>query len=341
MRTLFEPRFYERAAQRHLAVLLDQEVFINVPWGLSGPPDSRPEIDAVLTEDGRWLPAEIKAHAVHTDTADDVVAKYRALGFSQLVLVAPEFTRPALRLLASARLRVRAVVFMPDLESIAAYYSADWHTYIPAWVHATLATGQHHIRFMLTRPTNSGRIVVGQPRTRIYSADTMTRIIHTLPSPPARVLWTPQRFTIPRDVIARRSKLTALGGYVPIDIDGDRIHRALYACQLSPVERTCRHCVQHAQRELSRLRRALPEAPWVDFVSSGGRGVHAYLRDEPGLRSRLLRIARSSGVRLDEPVTASIKATIALPGSLHAGTTRPVTSLVSGWQENPDQVIAC
>ncbi len=61
---LFEPRFYERAAQRYLAHLAAAPVWVNVPWGLTGNPANRPEVDGIWTREGRMIAAEIKAHRV-------------------------------------------------------------------------------------------------------------------------------------------------------------------------------------------------------------------------------------------------------------------------------------
>lgn len=324
----FEPRFYERAAQRHLAGVVGQPVFMNVPWGLTGAPATRCEIDAMLVRDGRVIPAEVKAHRVEVDTAEEVIAKYGRLGFRDLVVVAPDFTPGAAALLGGSTVpKAEVVRFLPALEEIAAFYAADWHARVPGWVHDTLATGGHHVRFLLTRPSTAGHLVIGQPRTRIYDAAMIARIVRRLPNPPARVLWTPQRFTIPRDLIARRSRVTALGGFLPVDIDGDRLHRANHACQTGPADAACPHCLRYALREYGRLTAALPEAAWTDVLCSGGRGLHAYLPDDAGLRAHLLRTVQEKRIRIDVNVSVSPKTTIALPGSLHAGTMLPVAAL--------------
>ena len=326
----FEPRFYERAAQRHLAKLVGKPVFVNVRWGLTGAPATRGEIDAMLVRDGRVVPAEVKAHRVQVETAREVLAKYARLGFRELVVVAPEFTRAAVTLLGGSDApKVEAVWFVPALDEIAAFYASGWQTFVPGWVQEALATGGHHVRFLLTRPSTSGHLVIGQPRSRVYDTAMIARIIRRLPSPPARVLWTPQRFTIPRDLIARGSRVTALGGFVPVDIDGDRLHQAYHACQAGSAG-GCEHCLRYALREYARLAAALPDAAWVGVVRSGGRGVHLYLRDGVGLRAWLLRTAREARIRIDVNVSVSAKATIALPGSLHAGTMLPVTPLERG-----------
>lgn len=196
----------------------------------------------------------------------------------------------------------------------------------PGWVHSTLSTGLHHIRFVLSQPTRRGGFVVGQQRCRVYGVDTISHLLRRLPAPPVRLLWTPLRFTIPRDVIARRSRLTPLGGFVPVDIDGDRLHRASHACELALMNNLCQFCLRYARREQSRLFEQLTTHP-IDVVTSGGRGVHIYYPDDGVVRERLLHLANCRAIRLDENVTASIKATVALPGSLHAGTHRPVASL--------------
>jgi hypothetical protein len=325
--TGFEPRFYERAAQLHLAGIVGGPIWTNVAWGTGGAPSTRAEIDAMWPRLGRIIAAEAKAHRVEIASAEEIVSKYRRLGFTELVVIAPDFAPTAARALAAATFpAVQVETFSPDLSAIAAFYDGDWTGQIPAWVHDALATGLHHVRFMLTRPTD-GHLVIGQRRTRIYDAATIGRAIAALPVPPARILWTPQRFTIPRDLIARRSTVTALGGFVPIDIDGDRLHQAHHACQISTDEPGCPHCAAYARREWGRLAEALPHAQVVDVLSSGGRGLHAYLHDGPGVRQRVLQAARGAGLRIDESVTDSVKTTIAFPGSLHAGTMRQVTSL--------------
>jgi hypothetical protein len=276
---------------------------------------------------GRIVPAEAKAHRLDTADAGDIIGKYRRLGFAELMVIAPDFTPAAARALSAAA--VQAEVFSPDLAEIAAFYAGDWTAGIPAWVHEALATGLHHVRFMLTCPAAGGQLVIGQRRTRIYDAATITKAITALPAPPARILWTPQRFTIPRDLIARRSAVTPLGGFVAVDIDGDRLHQACHACQISPAEPCCPHCALHARREWQLLASALPQAGVIDVLFSGSRGLHAYLGDEPGIRDHIIATARRAGLRIDESVTASVKTTIAFPGSLHAGAMRQVSSLAA------------
>jgi hypothetical protein len=323
--TRFEPRFYERAAQRHLARLTGGPVWTNVAWGTGGALPARPEIDAMWSRAGRIVPAEVKAHRIGVADAGEIIAKYRRLGFTELMVIAPDFTPAAARALSAAA--VQAEVFSPDLAAIAAFYQGDWTAGIPAWVHEALATGLHHVRFMLTCPATGGQLVIGQRRTRIYDAATISQAIAVLPAPPARILWTPQRFTIPRDLIARRSAVTPVDGFVAIDIDGDRLHQACHACQISPAEPCCPHCALYARREWQRLAAALPQAAIVDVLFSGGRGLHAYIADEPGIRGRIIATARQAGLRIDESVTASVKTTIAFPGSLHAGAMRQVSQL--------------
>ena len=276
---VFEPRFYERRAQRHLAALAGGPVWINVPWGLTGNPSTRPEVDAIVPRAGRAVAAEVKAHQVDADTAREITRKYRSLGFRDLIVIAPGFTASASRSLAHARQpAIERLSFSPDLSEIADFYHGGWQEAVPGWVHDALATGLHHVRFVLTRPTARGRLVVGQARTRVYGTSAIIQAIGKLPSPPARVLWAPQRFTIPRDLIARRSRLTALGG---------------------------------------------PQ--WTGVLLSGGRGIHAYLPDDGEARGRVLAAA-GTRLRIDAPVTASLKTTIALPGSLHAANGRPVAA---------------
>lgn len=334
----YEPRYYERSAQRYMALYLQASVFINVRWGLSGSPASRPEIDAMALVGCRAVPIEIKAYALDVPDVEEIIAKYHALGFRQLIVVAPGASHRAARSLAGERLVTELVVFRPDTAEISDWYDRVWPGHVPGWVHFALSTGRHHARFVLSRPTHRGRFVVGQQRCRVYGVEPLSRLLRRLPSPPVRVLWTPVRFTIPRDAIARRSRLTPLGGFVPVDIDGDRLHRAFHACQLAPGEGVCRFCFRYAQQELARLLDLMGARP-VDVLASGGRGIHAYYHDDGSTRAKLLRLASRRAVRLDDSVTVSTKATVALPGSLHAGSLQPVASL--GDQAFSSEVAAC
>ncbi|MGH3794974.1 MAG: hypothetical protein ACRDSP_08800 [Pseudonocardiaceae bacterium] len=334
----YEPRYYERAGQRHMARYLQTRLFINVPWGLSGNPASRPEIDAVAELDRRVMPIEIKSYVLDVADVEAVVAKYSRLGFRQLIIVAPGLSDQAARSMTKETILKEFVVFRPDPEEISDWYDRVWPKHVPDWVHIALSSGRHHIRFVLSRATVQGRFVVGQQRCRVYRAETVSRLLRNLPSPPVRILWTPLRFTIPRDVIARRSQLTTLDGFVPVDIDGDRLHRALHACELTPGTNFCRFCLKYAEQEFHRLCDRLAMQP-VDVLSSGGRGVHIYYHDDGLIRTTLLGLANRRAIRIDENVTASTKATVALPGSLHAGSLRPVASMIV--QSGSHEVATC
>ncbi|MGQ0777092.1 MAG: hypothetical protein ACT4NY_22205 [Pseudonocardiales bacterium] len=334
----YETRYYERSAQRYMVRYLQTRLSINVPWGLSGSPACRPEIDAISILERRVIPIEIKAYELEDSDVDEIVAKYSNLGFRQLIIVAPGASDRAARSLAAKTLVNDFVIFRPQVEEISDWYHYVWPKYVPDWVHHTLSSGRHHIRFVLCRVTSRGRFVVGQQRSRVYGVDTLSRLLHNLPSPPVRILWTPLRFTIPRDVIARKSRLTSLGGFVPVDIDGDRLHRALYACEITPENDFCQLCLRHAEKERDRIANQLVAQP-VDVVASGGRGLHIYYYDDGAIRTQLLDLANRRIIRIDKNVTASTKSTVALPGSLHAGSLRPVASLIS----RPDlrEVTAC
>ncbi|MGH3872458.1 MAG: hypothetical protein ACRDSR_13300 [Pseudonocardiaceae bacterium] len=324
---VYEPRFYERAAQHHVARLFLGPVFVNVRWGLRGSLATRYELDALVFRTRQAVPVEIKAHSLSDADTDEIITKYRGIGFRHIVLVVPGASGEAGRRLAEMRIpSVELVLFCPDLDAIRDWYRTWWPQTVPAWTCAALASGRHHVRFVLTRPTERGRFVIGQQRTRIYSADTLLRLVGFLPAPPARILWTPQRFSTPRDLIARGSRVTPLGGFVPIDIDGDRLHQAHHACQISSSAAVCPFCTRYARAECRSLVEALGGTP-VDIVASGGRGVHVYYEDDGGVRDRAVKLSRNGMVRLDENVTVSVKSTVALPGSLHAGSMQPVVSL--------------
>ncbi|MGH3696558.1 MAG: hypothetical protein ACRDRX_21650 [Pseudonocardiaceae bacterium] len=117
-----------------------------------------------------------------------ILAKYRGLGFRDLIVIAPSFA-PAAASYWSGGSRlpvVEPVLFTPSLGAIEEFYCGDWQRGVPDWVHATLASGLHHVRFMLSVPSVAGHVVVGQRRTRIYDTATITRAIAKLPSPPAQ-----------------------------------------------------------------------------------------------------------------------------------------------------------
>ncbi len=330
---LYEPRFYERTAQRHVTRLFPGPIFVNVRWGLIGNLATRYDLDALVFQTRRAVPVEIKAHSLSDGDTDEIVAKYRRIGFPHIILIAPAISLKAGRRLADSRApSVELILFHPDLDAIRDWYCSNWPQKVPAWTHATLTSGRHHVRFVLSQPANRGQFVIGQQRTRVYSADTVRRLVACLPAPPARILWTPQRFTTPRDLIARRSRVTSIGGFVPIDIDGDRLHQALHACQISTSEAVCQFCMRYADIEYRSLVQRLGETP-VDVLTSGGRGIHVYYEDYGDVRERVVKLSRDHTIRLDENVTTSLKSTVSLPGSLHAGSMQPVTSIMKAARE--------
>lgn len=111
---------------------------------------------------------------------------------------------------------------------------------MPPWRVAAAMCG-----LCFSRPTDRGQFVIGQQRTRVYSADAVRRLAACLPAPPARILWMPQRFTTPRDLIARGSRVTPIGGSCGADphlrcppATGRRdpvaafVREAMWCCQL-------------------------------------------------------------------------------------------------------------
>lgn len=329
---LYEPRFYERVAQQHAARIFPGPVFLNVRWGLTGSLVTRHELDALMFRTRQAVPVEIKAHPLSESDTDEIVAKYSRMGFLRIILIAPSISVEASRRLADSKAPdVEFVLFHPDLDAIRDWYCTMWPQKVPVWTHAALTSGRHHVRFVLSRPTNRGRFVIGQQRTRVYSVDTVLRLLSCLPAPPARILWTPQRFTTPRDLIARRSRVTSIGGFVPIDIDGDRLHQARHACQISATEAVCQFCMRYADIECRSLLQQLSETP-VDVLASGGRGIHVYYEDYGDVRERVVKLSRDRTIRLDENVTTSLKNTVALPGSLHAGSMQPVASIMKAFR---------
>jgi hypothetical protein len=270
----------------------------------------------------------VKSHQMTYVHCADLVAKYIRLGFHDLVLVAPSAHSAGERLLAAShRPRVQFMRFAPDLEEVRSWYVDHWARLVPDWTHEALATGRHYVRFILAGRTMRGGYAVGQTRSRVYRTDTIGEMMLRLPFPPVRILWSPQRFTTPRDLGARGSSMTALGGYVAVDVDGDRLHRARHSCEITAQQPYCVACERYAWREISHLLSNLHGVEPVALVTSGGRGLHAYFADDGTTRHEILRTARTLHLRIDEGVTTSCKTTIALPGSLNAGAMLPVTAV--------------
>jgi hypothetical protein len=62
---VYEPRYYERAAERQVARFARGPLFINVPWGVGRSPSTLPELDGALYREGRLVPVEAKAQQPH------------------------------------------------------------------------------------------------------------------------------------------------------------------------------------------------------------------------------------------------------------------------------------
>ncbi|MDQ6758882.1 MAG: hypothetical protein M3Z32_03320 [Acidobacteriota bacterium] len=119
---LYEPRFYERVAQHHVARLFPGPVFINVRWGLIGSLATRHELDALVFQTRQAVPVEIKAHSISEADTDEIVAKYRRIGFRRIIIVAPAASNEAgRRLIGGMAPSVELILFHPNLESI-----RDW-----------------------------------------------------------------------------------------------------------------------------------------------------------------------------------------------------------------------
>jgi hypothetical protein len=130
---LYEPRFYERAAQHHVARIFPVSVFVNVRWGLRGSLSTRHELDALVARGRQAVPVEIKAHSLSDADTDGIIAKYRGIGFQHIVLVVPEVSVEAGRRLAESRAPiVELVLFCPDLGAIREWYCAWWPQAVPA-----------------------------------------------------------------------------------------------------------------------------------------------------------------------------------------------------------------
>jgi hypothetical protein len=187
---MYQPRYYESAAVRQVAGMLDGQCFVNVAWGLTGSLATRSELDALIVRGRRLTPVEVKAYPLGEADAAGVLDKYGRLGFSCLFLVAPAFDRAAAALLANSRApAVELVVFQPISDPIWEWYETAWPSLVPVWVHDALATGRHHVRFVLTQPTDSDRFVIGQQRSRIYDVAALRKAVFQLPHPPARLLF--------------------------------------------------------------------------------------------------------------------------------------------------------
>jgi hypothetical protein len=120
---LYEPRFYERAAQQHVTHLFPGPICVNVRWGLIGSLATRNELDALVFRTRRAVPVEVKAHSLGDSDTDEIVAKYRRIGFPHIILIAPAISPKVSRRLAGSRApSVEFILFHPDLDVIRDWY---------------------------------------------------------------------------------------------------------------------------------------------------------------------------------------------------------------------------
>jgi len=322
MTVIFEPQFYERRALHHFAKTREVNLLINCRVPEAGVPLMRQvEIDGLVRTDGPAIAIEVKSTRLDERDVAAIRAWYRDVGFCNTVVIAPDFTADAIRK-HRPHARCELLAYRPNEDAIFRWYEA-WRPGWPSWVAAAIASGRHHFRYVLTRASLRGGRVVNQIAKRIYDCDGVIRDLLRLPHPPARVYWSPQRWSTPKDVYRRETGPLALGGLGVLDIDGTPLHAAMHACEIGPRSSRCDHCRRRSLGEARTAVRLWPNSsPALSgVIDSGNRGLHMYFRASHAdmMKAAAIQLA-AAGVRLDFGASASRRAVVGLPGSLYAAT---------------------
>jgi hypothetical protein len=299
---LYEPRFYLRAAQRHLAGACETPLAIDVAWGFGVDVGRRQVLDAVLREGDRLSRVAVVPGALREDELVRLAEETPGLGVRRLVVVAPVFERAAVRHAASSSSpAIELVTFLPELEEILAWYRPGWPADAFALAEDTVP-GDLRVRFLVARP---GRDAFGvDPGVPVRSVTDLEMLVRRLPSPPVQVLWVP-----PCPLVT---------------IDGRRLHGRRHACELGPATGSCDACRSHADQRAALLIERTHLAP--AGVVRGCGTVHVYYRPDDGVDQLLVQDARTLGLG-PEACSARSIVEVPLPGSLDAAWCMPLRSI--------------
>lgn len=324
----YDPEMYERQGLTFASSILDKTLHVNVRWGsLDKAPANRPEVDGIADMSEYLLAVEVKSFPLTADDLSSLIDGYVSMGVLDLLVVAPEM--PA-RSSASNNLRhLRLETFKPDLDEIWSWYSC-WMPELPIGVADSLESGRHSFHYVLSAGRNRrGRHVANQVSKRIASIGALKRDLGRLAYPPAKVLWSTNQWTTPKDLYFRNSKPIAIGGLYVLDFDGPKLHNAWSDCQLHFRDRRCPECRIAA---LIECRKALEVVRGIDLhgsvgiFDSGNRGCHLYCaRTTTPLE--LLSILHSAGVQFDPETLTNEKSFVAFPCSLNAQTLLPLEEI--------------
>ncbi len=326
----FDPRFYETRALSYVARTFRVPVHCNIMEpDFSKPFDQRPEIDGCCEIDEALWAIEVKSHPLSAKSIDHIAAKYQALGYERLKIVAPLFTCQDRGKGRGTKLPIIDLIeYRPDLAPIFEFYSTCDFPLSPHFLEE-LTSGKHHFRYrMAIRARNANARFRNQTDKRIKStADLRREIMGRMKAsnPPLKVYWSTGRWLSPKDLYFKgRHKLNLyLGGVTVFDIDGPAIHRPLVNCLLLPDSDICPYCFHFAKRHTQRLISFLQNQGYrqMECVFSGRQGFHLYLFDGPSEVSQRQKLAaqiEAQRIGIDRAVTTHQRGMIAFPSSLHA-----------------------
>ncbi|HAN09076.1 MAG TPA: hypothetical protein DCP90_00500 [Clostridiales bacterium] len=330
---MFEPKFYENKAMIHLSKMFDKNICRNFRYSANtGPIKNLPEIDGILEKDHKLYAIEAKSFIINQEDLVEIMYKYKLLGFRRLIIISPDYTKEAIQLTCSQSKFEELILekYSPDLQSIDKWYK-DWNSSLPPQLEGSLSSGRHSFRFILSKTNTGKRIVVNQVSSRITCIYDIKKEIERLSSPPVKVLWSTQKWTIPKDLYFRNNKLVNLGGFVVIDLDGQKMHSAFFDCELSACTPNCMHCYKITKKEMKIAYAKFAENDiHPSFVTdSGNHGFHMYIDINNYNLAGIREILNRHEIRYDKIVFDNNRAFVAFPTSLNGETNLPIRIIKS------------
>lgn len=338
--TAYEAHYYERRALSYIGQLLNRPILLNVRYPILGNLfRSRPEIDGMAIDERGVIAVEVKSFALSHSDIEQILTKYHTLAFRRLVIVAPRF--PVTKIHRATFDSVELVAYSPDEQPISGYY-ATWCDVLPPATVSSLSSGCHSFRYVMSRAFRKGKAVFNQVDKRICHVDDLRKDIARFRAPVSKVLWSPTRWSNPKDLFFPNPRATQFfGGFLVIDIDGTALHQSMHPCELLPGDSLCLHCIRRAtiecQRAILALRSHGLEAAFV--CKSGNRGFHIYVHlDTDATRSQVVEIMKANDIVYDPIVANSRKSFVAFPTSLNASTMQALDVVDTAPLSGPPEV---
>jgi hypothetical protein len=261
--------------------------------------------------------------------------KYQGLGYSSIVVVAPEFCIDT-----PLSLAIKAIAFIPDATPLReAYITGELPGQFPPEILRELSVGGHHFRYSsLNRAKGESATYRNQVDKSISTIPQLFRDIRRLTiknTPPARVFWSVSRWLFPKDLFNASQRNHLLSRGLVFDIDGNHIHVAEKPCEILPGEVTCRACLVAAKDATLSLLDFLKNAGLTNLsvVFSGRRGFHVYVLGETLAEHHVQKLVKSienAAIPIDSRHALDPKAVVTFPGSIHGFTMRravPISNL--------------